>query len=93
MYYYNIICKKIIIQQYLESVFRIEDKMDKPYSRTSEKNEYIDSYYSRTLDDKCDFDQLRNDVKTSVCVIGGGMAGVATAHRLVEKGEKPVLIA
>ena len=92
MYYYNIICKKIIIQQYLESVFRIEDKMDKPYSRTSEKNEYIDSYYSRTLDDKCDFDQLRNDVKTSVCVIGGGMAGVATAHSLVEKGEKPVLI-
>ena len=66
--------------------------MDKPYGHAGKSGEYIDSYYSRTLDDKGEFDRLKNDVTTSVCVIGGGMAGVATAHSLVEKGEKPVLI-
>ncbi|MCC3861858.1 NAD(P)/FAD-dependent oxidoreductase [Pseudemcibacter aquimaris] len=66
--------------------------MDKPYAHAGEKYEYIDSYYSRTLDDKGGFPQLEGDVTTSVCVIGGGMAGVATASSLVEKGEKPVLI-
>ena len=66
--------------------------MDKPYIYAGEKGEYIDSYYSRTLDDKGGFDALENDVTTSICVIGGGMAGVATAHSLVEKGEKPILI-
>lgn len=66
--------------------------MDKPYKHAGQKGEYIDSYYSRTLDSDAGFTTLDRDVTTSVCIIGGGMAGVATAHSLVEKGEKPVLI-
>lgn len=69
-----------------------EAKMDKSYAHAGEPGNYIDSYYSRTLDDDNGFNRLENDVTASVCVIGGGMAGVATAHSLVEKGEKPVLI-
>lgn len=66
--------------------------MAEPYKHANEKGEYIDSYYSRTLDNDAGFAQLEDDITTSICVIGGGMAGVATAHSLVEKGEKPVLI-
>ncbi|MDG1707476.1 MAG: FAD-binding oxidoreductase, partial [Emcibacteraceae bacterium] len=66
--------------------------MDKPYQHAGKSGEYIDSYYSRTLDSDTGFASLTGDVTASVCVIGGGMAGVATAHSLVEKGEKPVLI-
>ena len=66
--------------------------MDKPYSHAGKSGEYIDSYYSRTLNEKGGFNHLECDVTTSICIIGGGMAGVATAHSLVEKGEKPVLI-
>ena len=66
--------------------------MSKPYARAGEKGEYIDSYYSRTLNQPEGFSSLTDDIVTTVCVIGGGMAGVAIAHSLVEKGEKPVLI-
>ena len=66
--------------------------MNKPYEHAGKSGEYIDSYYSRTLDSDAGFASLSSDVTTSVCVIGGGMAGVATMHSLVEKGEKPVLI-
>ena len=66
--------------------------MAKPYARAGEKGEYIDSYYSRTLNEDKIFPELCEQITTPVCVIGGGMAGVATAHSLVEKGLKPVLI-
>lgn len=66
--------------------------MDIPYEHAGKKGDYIDSYYSRTLDGTAGFATLTEDVSTRVCVIGGGMAGVATTHSLVEKGEKPVLI-
>ena len=66
--------------------------MSNPYKRTGEKGEYIDSYYSRTLDTDEGFGSLETDVTTSVCVIGGGMAGIATVHSLMEKGKKSVLI-
>ncbi|MBT6329277.1 MAG: FAD-binding oxidoreductase, partial [Kordiimonadaceae bacterium] len=66
--------------------------MAKPYARAGEKGEYIDSYYSRTLNEDKTFPELCEQITTPVCVIGGGMAGVATAHSLVEKGLKPVLI-
>ncbi len=66
--------------------------MDIPYKHAGKKGDYIDNYYSRTLDGDAGFASLNEHIKTSVCVIGGGMAGVATAHSLVEKGEKPVLI-
>lgn len=66
--------------------------MTKPYQHADEKGEYIDSYYSRTLDSEEGFPALEEDIITPVCVIGGGMAGVATAHGLVERGINPVLI-
>ncbi|MBT5187609.1 MAG: FAD-binding oxidoreductase [Kordiimonadaceae bacterium] len=66
--------------------------MSNPYKRTGEKGEYIDSYYSRTLNVEKEFPELTDDITTSVCVIGGGMAGVATAQGLVDKGINPVLI-
>ena len=54
--------------------------MSKQYERTGEDNEYIDCYYSRTLNVAKEFPPLTDDIKTPVCIIGGGMAGVATAH-------------
>ena len=66
--------------------------MSVPYEHAGEKGDYIDSYYSRTLNNNQRFAELNEDITASVCVIGGGMAGVATTHSLVEKGEKPVLI-
>lgn len=66
--------------------------MSEPYKYSAEKGEYIDSYYSRTLDVRKTFPKLTEEITTPVCVIGGGMAGVATAHGLIERGIKPVLI-
>ncbi len=66
--------------------------MDNPYKHAGKKGDYIDSYYSRTLNDDHGFAALEGDITTTVCVIGGGMAGVATAHSFVEKGAKPVLL-
>jgi len=54
--------------------------------------EYIDCYYSRTLKIDTHFPQLRETINTPVCIIGGGMAGIATAQSLVDRGIKPVLI-
>ena len=62
------------------------------YKYEGGKGEYIDSYYSRTLCKSGKFPTLTDNINSKVCVIGGGMAGVATLHSLVEKGEKPVLI-
>ncbi|MEZ5757732.1 MAG: FAD-binding oxidoreductase [Emcibacteraceae bacterium] len=66
--------------------------MSAPYDRAGEKGEYIDSYYSRTLNVKKAFPELTDEISTPVCILGGGMAGVATAHGLVDRGIKPVLI-
>jgi len=54
--------------------------------------DYIDSYYSRSLDIETDFPVLEETIKTPVCIIGGGMAGVATAQSLTDRGVKPVLL-
>jgi len=66
--------------------------MANPYNRTGEKGEYIDSFYSRTLDVEKEFLPLTDDITAPVCIIGGGMAGIATAQGLVERGIKPVVI-
>lgn len=54
--------------------------------------DYIDSYYSRTLDDQDPYPSLDSDIETQVCVIGGGLAGLATALGLAERGKKVVLL-
>ena len=54
--------------------------MAEPYEHAGEKGEYIDSYYSRTLDVANEFPELTDQITAPVCIIGGGMAGVATAQ-------------
>jgi len=54
--------------------------------------DYVDSYYARTLAEDRPRPALDGDVETEVCVIGGGMAGLATALGLAERGRKVVLL-
>lgn len=57
------------------------------------KTGYIDSYYTRTIDDVEVFHApLDGTVKADVCVVGGGLAGLATALGLVERGKSVVLL-
>ncbi|RKQ72452.1 NAD(P)/FAD-dependent oxidoreductase [Oceanibaculum indicum] len=53
---------------------------------------YIDSYYSRTLADTTRRPSLEGEVEADVCVIGGGMAGLATALGLAERGVTNVVV-
>ena len=65
----------------------------KPYVNVHQDKEHIDSYYSRSLGNEPPHPELNEEVKTPVCVIGGGMAGSALALGLAERGVKnPVLI-
>ena len=69
------------------------DDLAKPYINVHQDNEHIDSYYSRSLGSEPPHPELDEEVKTPVCVIGGGMAGSALALGLAERGVKnPVLI-
>ncbi|MBM3547265.1 MAG: FAD-binding oxidoreductase [Alphaproteobacteria bacterium] len=54
--------------------------------------DYIDSYYSRTRADDARRPALDATIETETCVIGGGLAGLATALALAEKGRSVVLI-
>ena len=51
----------------------------KPYVNVQRDNEHIDSYYSRSLGTEPPHPELDQEVKTPVCIIGGGMAGLAAA--------------
>ena len=53
----------------------INSDLAKPYVNVHQDNEHIDSYYSRTLGSEPHHPELDEEVKTPVCVIGGGMAG------------------
>lgn len=53
---------------------------------------YIDTYYSRTLNDDAQYPALQGDARADVCVIGGGLAGINTALGLVKRGKSVVLI-
>ena len=47
---------------------------------------YIDSYYARTLSEPGDRPPLEGAREVETCVIGGGLAGLATALDLAERG-------
>ena len=47
---------------------------------------YVDSYYSRTVTPGAARPPLEGNVDAEVCVIGGGLAGLATALGLRERG-------
>ncbi|MEX2409467.1 MAG: FAD-dependent oxidoreductase, partial [Rhodovibrionaceae bacterium] len=56
--------------------------------------DFIDSYYSRSLSaaEAAPYPALRGVVEAEVCVVGGGMAGLATALGLAERGVSVVLL-
>lgn len=58
----------------------------------SPKNDYADSYYARTLSNDDARGELSGTVEADVCVIGGGMAGLATALGLAERGKSVVVV-
>ena len=47
---------------------------------------YVDSYYSSTLSTDTARPALGAPMDTEVCVVGGGLAGLATALGLRERG-------
>ena len=53
---------------------------------------YADTYYSRTITAAHEWPVLTGTVDTEICVIGGGLAGTATALSLAEAGRRVVLI-
>ena len=53
---------------------------------------HVKSYYAATANQKLSFDQLRSNIKTQICVIGGGFTGLNTAINLAKKGYEVVLI-
>ncbi len=55
-------------------------------------SEHVDSYYARTLAEPADYSALDGDIETETVVIGGGLAGCATALDLAERGHKVVLV-
>jgi gamma-glutamylputrescine oxidase len=55
-------------------------------------SEHIDSYYSRTRTDARERPALEGRIETETCVIGGGLAGIATALGLAERGRPVVLL-
>jgi len=54
--------------------------------------DYIDCYYSRSARIETSFPQLQETIHTPVCIVGGGMAGVATAQSLAERGINTILL-
>jgi gamma-glutamylputrescine oxidase len=53
---------------------------------------YVDSYYGRTLKAPVSRPTLAHDLDCDICVVGGGMAGLATALGLAERGKKVVVL-
>lgn len=54
--------------------------------------DYIDTYYFRTLAENTHYPVLKGNEEADVCVIGGGLAGLNTALGLIERGKKVVLV-
>ena len=53
---------------------------------------HVKSYYAATANQKLSFDQLSSNIRTQVCVIGGGFTGLNTAINLAKKDYDVVLI-
>jgi gamma-glutamylputrescine oxidase len=53
---------------------------------------HIDSYYAASANPAPDRPPLAGDVEADVCVVGGGIAGCATALFLAERGYRVVLL-
>src|SRR5262249_52776605 len=55
-------------------------------------SDYVDSFYSRPIPEPGARPALEGDIETETCVIGGGLAGLATALDLAERGRSVVLL-
>lgn len=53
---------------------------------------YPDSEYASTLDDDLHWPRLEGHLEVETCVVGGGLAGVATALALAERGRTVALL-
>lgn len=54
---------------------------------------YVESYYTSTVVESVRAEQsLEASITTDVCVIGGGLAGIATALGLLDRGRKVVVL-
>jgi gamma-glutamylputrescine oxidase len=53
---------------------------------------YLDSHYARTAAEPGQYPSLAGAVEVETCVIGGGLAGLATALDLAERGRSVVLL-
>jgi len=54
--------------------------------------EHAPSYYAASQRDKEHFPSLEDDIRVDVCIVGGGLSGVATAVELSEAGFKVALL-
>ena len=48
--------------------------------------EHTTSYYASTRNNQTEYPTLEGDVKTDICIIGGGFTGIACALTLAERG-------
>lgn len=53
---------------------------------------HTNSYYAASQRDKVPFPALEGEVQVDVCIVGGGLTGVATAVELSERGYKVALL-
>src|SRR5271170_6153651 len=54
--------------------------------------DYTDTYYARTLTEPGERAPLEGTIDAETCVVGGGLAGLATALDLAERGRSVVLL-
>ena len=55
-------------------------------------SDHAASYYAATRHSQPDYPALHGEIKTDVCIIGGGFSGLNTAIELAERGLKVVLL-
>src|SRR5258708_8593341 len=58
----------------------------------SRMHDHVDSHYARTVADRASYPRLAGTVEAETCVIGGGLAGLATALELALRGRAVVLL-
>jgi glycine/D-amino acid oxidase-like deaminating enzyme len=53
---------------------------------------YIDTYYRRTVVDHPAYPPLTGAKQADICIVGGGLAGLSTAHECQQRGLKVALL-